>query len=101
MGVLDSPLDPPLHFWLLNSSSFFFFFFSAGCMFAFNSLHARSIFRYLCLLQKKKIGVQNFDFQYFWGFSEKNNILDGMKILCIFLGLSESWTRFRGHFYAF
>ena len=31
--------------------------------------------------------VQNFEFQYFWGFSEKNNIFWGMKILWIFFGV--------------
>ena len=31
-------------------------------------------------------GVLNFEFQYFWGFSEKKN-LGGMKILGIFFGL--------------
>ena len=47
-------------------------------------------------------GVQNFKFQYFLGFSEKNDILWGMKILWIFFGgLSQKWTIFRGHFYAF
>ena len=33
-------------------------------------------------------GVQNFEFQHFWGFSEKKYFFGGMKILCIF---------FRGH----
>ena len=31
-------------------------------------------------------GVQNFEFQYFLGISEKMNIFGGMKILWIFLG---------------
>ena len=31
-------------------------------------------------------GDQNFEFQYFWGVSEKMNIFEGMKILWIFLG---------------
>ena len=30
--------------------------------------------------------VQNFEFQYILGFSEKINIFWGMKILCIFFG---------------
>ena len=30
------------------------------------------------------LGVQNFEFQYFWGFSEKTNTFGGMKILWIF-----------------
>ena len=42
-------------------------------------------------------GVQNFEFQYFLGFSEKIFFL-GMKILWIFWGVI---TIFRGHFYAF
>ena len=29
-------------------------------------------------------GVQNFEFQYFWGFSEKNKCFFGMKIMWIF-----------------
>ena len=41
-------------------------------------------------------GVQNFEFQYFWGF-HKNNILLGMN----FFGSSQNWTIFRGYFYAF
>ena len=32
------------------------------------------------------LGVQNSEFQYFWGFSEKLIFLGGMKILWIFLG---------------
>ena len=31
-------------------------------------------------------GVQNFEFQYFWGFSEKINISLGIKISLIFFG---------------
>ena len=46
-------------------------------------------------------GVQNFEFQYFWGFS-KNNFFGGMKILWTFFGGSpQNWPIFRGHFYAF
>ena len=33
------------------------------------------------------LGVQNFEFQYFLGFSEKNNNFLGMKILWIFFGV--------------
>ena len=48
------------------------------------------------------LGVQNFGFQYFGGFSEKMNILGVMKILWTFLGeSSQNWTIFRGNFYAF
>ena len=43
--------------------------------------------------------VQNFELQYFWGFSEKLIFL-GIKVLWIFLS-SQNWTTFRGHFYAF
>ena len=32
-------------------------------------------------------GVQNFEFQYFWGFSKKIYIFGGMKILWIFFGV--------------
>ena len=46
-------------------------------------------------------GVQNFEFQYFWGGFRKMNIFGGLKILWIFLGSSHNWTIFRGHFYTF
>ena len=39
-------------------------------------------------------GVQNFEFQYFLGFSEKLNIFGGMQILLIFFGSSQNWTIF-------
>ena len=45
-------------------------------------------------------GVQNFEFQYFLGFSEKK-IFFGMEELWIFFGSSHNWTIFRVHFYAF
>ena len=35
------------------------------------------------------------------GVFRKNNIFLGMKILLIFLGSSQNWSIFRGHFYAF
>ena len=51
------------------------------------------------------IVVQNFEFQYFLGFSEKMNIFWGMKILRIYFflvgrggGSAQNW---RGHLYAF
>ena len=49
--------------------------------------------------------VKNFEFQYFFGFSEKM-IFWGMKILWIFFfflggGASQNWTIFRDHFFAF
>ena len=46
-------------------------------------------------------GVQNLDFQYFGGFSEKW-IFSGVWRFCgYFWGSSQNWTGFRGHFYAF
>ena len=36
--------------------------------------------------------VQNFEFQYFWGYED---------LMDIFWGSSENWTIFRGHFYVF
>ena len=46
--------------------------------------------------------VQNFEFQYFWGFSKKKNISWGMKILWMFFGgAPQNWPIFRGHFYGF
>ena len=36
--------------------------------------------------------VQNFEFQYFWGYED---------FLDIFGGSSQNWTIFRGYFYAF
>ena len=47
-------------------------------------------------------GVQNFEFQYFWGVSEKNECFWGIKILSIFhLGSSHYWAIFWGQFNAF
>ena len=46
--------------------------------------------------------VQNFEFEYFWGFSEKIIVFIGMKILWkFFWGSSQHWTIFRGYLYAF
>ena len=45
-------------------------------------------------------GVQNVEFQYFWDFQKKIYFL-GMKIRWIFLGSSQKWTGFRGHFCVF
>ena len=45
--------------------------------------------------------VQNFEFQYFLGF-QKNEYFWGYEdFVDIFLGSSQNWTIFRGHFYAF
>ena len=41
------------------------------------------------------IGVQNFEFGYFFGGGLSEDFVD------IFGGSSQSWTIFRGHFYAF
>ena len=41
------------------------------------------IFSYKCRLGSF-FGVPNFEFHYFWGFSEKNNIFGGIEILWIF-----------------
>ena len=46
-------------------------------------------------------GVQNFKISIFLGVFRKMNIFWGMKKLWIFLGSSQNWTTFRGHFYAF
>ena len=46
------------------------------------------------------LGVQNFEFQYFWGF-RKINIFLSMKILWIFLGVNKKLDYFRGNFYTF
>ena len=40
------------------------------------------------------------NFNIFEGF-QKNEYFWGMEILWIFLGSSQNWTIFRGHFYAF
>ena len=43
------------------------------------------IFSCICRL-KLFLWGQNFEFQYFCAFSEKNNIFGGMKLLWLFLG---------------
>ena len=59
------------------------------------------IFSYIRRLESF-FGVQNVEFQYFWGFSEKLIFSLGMKILWIFfLVSSQNWTIFSGHFYVF
>ena len=46
-------------------------------------------------------GVQNFEFQYFWG-CQKNKYFWGYEdFVDIFFGSSQNWTILRGHFYAF
>ena len=49
------------------------------------------------------LGVQNFEFQYFWGFQKNEYFFLGTyeDFVDIFLGSSQIWTIFRGHFYAF
>ena len=46
-------------------------------------------------------GVQNFEFQYFFGCSEKLNFFGHEDSVDIFGGSSHNWTILRGHFYAF
>ena len=46
-------------------------------------------------------GVQNFEFQYFWGFQKNKIFLGHEDFLDIFGGSSQNWTIFRGHFCAF
>ena len=50
-------------------------------------------------------GVQYFEFQCFWGYSEKiqKNVYSfGYEsFVDVFLGSSQNWAIFRGHFYAF
>ena len=45
--------------------------------------------------------VQNFEFRYFWGFQKNKYFLGYENFVDIFLGSSQNWTIFRGHFYAF
>ena len=47
------------------------------------------------------LGVQNFEFQYFGGFSKKKNWGGGgyENFMDIFMGSSQNWTILRGHFY--
>ena len=46
------------------------------------------------------LGVQNFEFQYFWGCSEKLIFL-GYEDFVDCLGSSQNWTIFKDHLYAF
>ena len=46
-------------------------------------------------------GVQNFEFQYFWGFSKKYIFWGHEDSVNIFLGSQQNWPILRGHFYAF
>ena len=46
-------------------------------------------------------GVKNFEFQYFLGFRKMNIFWWYEDFVDIFLGSSQNWTLFRGHFYAF
>ena len=45
--------------------------------------------------------VQNFEFQYFLGFSENKFFLGVWRFCGYFLESSRNWTIFRGYFYAF
>ena len=42
-------------------------------------------------------GVQNFEFQYFWGFSDSEYFLGYGDFVDIFGGSSQNWTIFRVH----
>ena len=44
---------------------------------------------------------QIFEFQYFFGFSEKYIFFGYENFADIFLGSSQNWTSFRGYFYVF
>ena len=43
-------------------------------------------------------GVQNFVFQYFWGFQKNEYFLGYEGFVDIILGSSQNWTIFRGNF---
>ena len=59
------------------------------------------IFSYIRRL-RPFLGVQNLEFQYFGGFSEKVIFWGGIKVLWrFFYGFLTKLTSFRGHFYAF
>ena len=47
------------------------------------------------------MGVQNFEFQYFFGVFRKMNYFRGKILWIFFLGSSQNWTIFRGPFHAF
>ena len=44
------------------------------------------------------LGVQNFEFQYFWEFPKKKYFL-GYEDVDFFGGSSQNWTIFSGHFF--
>ena len=46
-------------------------------------------------------GVQNFEFQYLWGFQKNEYFLGYEDFVDTFWGSSQNWTILRGHFYAF
>ena len=47
------------------------------------------------------LGVQNFELQYFLGFSKNKYFLGYKEYVDIFLASPQNWPIFRGHFYAF
>ena len=59
----------------------------------------------LIFLYTRRLGsffwVQNFEFQYFWGFQKNEYFLGYEDLVDILLGSSQNWTKIRGHFYAF
>ena len=46
-------------------------------------------------------GAQNFEFQYFFGFSENEYFFGFDDFVDIFGGSSQNWAILSGHFYAF
>ena len=47
------------------------------------------------------MGVKILNFNIFWGFQKNKYFLGCDDLVDIFLGSSQNWTIFRGHFYAF
>ena len=58
------------------------------------------IFSYIHRL-RSFFGVQNFESQYFLGFSDSGYFLGYRDFVDIILGSSQNWTIFRVHVYAF
>ena len=46
-------------------------------------------------------GIQNFEFQFFGDFQKNKYVFGYEDFVDIIWGLSQNWTIFRGHFYAF
>ena len=58
------------------------------------------MFSYIYVGSGHFLGVQNFEIQIFWVF-RKNEYVLGYEDFVDFFGLSQNWSIFRGHFYAF